>query len=115
MADLVIQCFEYFLSHLPFLLCNLLYAVHSISLTDPIVRSEGSSSVCTVRNLPQPSSIRKLLRVPDCTQDPHRLHLNKTFEQRSFLNRLALLFSPDQNESLAKAQPTGLHGMGTMM
>jgi len=52
----------------PFLLCNLLYAVHSISLNDLVVRSEGQQCQQHMRALLQPSSTIYLLSVTDCTQ-----------------------------------------------
>lgn len=53
-----------------FLLCNLLYAVHSISLTDLVVHPEGQQCEQRMRTLLQPSSTIHLLRVLNCTQSP---------------------------------------------
>ena len=96
-------------------ICSSCYAiyctsVHSLSLADRVVRSEGGSSECIVHALPQPSSTRKLLRVPNHTQHTHRLSLIRVCGQRSFLSRLAIFSKPKRESCLGSTDRAPRHG-----
>ena len=80
-------------------------------LTDLAVRSKGSSSVCTVRILPQPSPTRKLFLVPTCTQDPHRLRQIILLSSVAFSFALPFCPVPSKRESCTSSTDrTPRHG-----
>lgn len=83
----------------------------------PTLLSVQNSSVCTVRTLAQSSFTRKLLHVPNCTQDPHRLHQIKLLSSVAFSFALPFCPVPSKRESCTsstdRAPRHGDHDVGS--